>query len=63
MANLKYRFDNAAVRKLIIKMGKLAEQYQEPYDSHDEKAYTNNAQLKSRWEIYGELLDEFLDDI
>lgn len=62
MATLKNNFDNKMVRMLIIKMGELAKKYQVPYDDRDMKAYENNTELKTRWKIYGELLEELMEE-
>lgn len=62
MATLKNNFDNKMVRMLIIKMGELAKQYQIPYDDRDMKAYENNTELKTCWKIYGELLEELMEE-
>lgn len=62
MATLKNNFDNKMIRMLIIKMGELAKNYQIPYDDRDMKAYENNKELKARWEIYGELLEELMKE-
>ena len=50
--------ENASIRYLIIKMGKLAEKWQEPYDDHDEPARCNNAPLKEKWKVYAEILED-----
>ena len=60
--NLKYKFNDAWTRKLIIKMADLARQYQEPYDDRDAKAYDNNRPLEQRWIIYAELLNEMMGE-
>lgn len=62
MATLKNNFDNETVRMLIIKMGELAKKYQIPYDDRDMEAYKNNNELEARWEIYGELLEELMEE-
>ena len=62
MATLKNNFDNKMVRMLIIKMGELAKKYQVPYDDRDMKVYEYNNGLNARWKIYGELLEELMEE-
>ena len=62
MATLESNFDDKMVRMLIIKMGELAKKYQVPYDDRDMEAYENNKELKARWKVYGELLEELMEE-
>jgi len=62
MTTLENNFDDKMVRMLIIKMGELAKNYQIPYDDRDMEAYKNNAELKARWKVYGELLEELMEE-
>ena len=62
MTTLESNFDDKMVRMLIIKMGELAKKYQVPYDDRDMKAYENNKELKARWKVYGELLEELMEE-
>jgi len=62
MTTLESNFDDKMVRMLIIKMGELAKKYQVPYDDRDMEAYENNKELKARWEVYGELLEELMEE-
>ena len=50
--------ENASVRYLIIKMGKLAEKWQEPYDHYDEPARRNNLPLEEKWRVYADMLED-----
>ncbi len=62
MTTLESNFDDKMVRMLIIKMGELAKKYQVPYDDRDMEAYENNKELKARWKVYGELLEELMEE-
>jgi hypothetical protein len=62
MITLESNFDDKMVRMLIIKMGELAKKYQIPYDDRDMEAYENNKELKARWKVYGELLEELMEE-
>lgn len=49
---------NEMTRILLIKMGKLCEEYKEPYDDMDREADKHNAPLEIKFQIYKELLEE-----
>ena len=58
---MTFNLKNSTIRYLIIKMAKIAEAYQEPYDDHDMSAYQNNNDLYSKWDTYEEILLDALN--
>ena len=55
-------FDNKTVRKLIMRMARLAEQYKEPYDSMDYAACSYDSELEAKWNTYVEILEDITND-
>jgi len=62
LKSLQYEMDNKAVRLLVMKLGKYAAEWQEPYDDKDSDARKKDSQLQEKWNFCIELLEELLID-
>lgn len=61
MDEIKYRFNDKATRKIIIRLAELAKQYKEPYDDMDREARAHNAKLNEKWKEYVDFLEDLAD--